>query len=1310
MWRNAIHRLLLLTASALLFGAIGCAQQVGDIDRTQANALLKADFLDGEWYIRQTFTDVPPAAYAGFVGLTGDLEKIVWEITEDYLIAYRSYENNPGSRSSARVDANGDYSYVDGWQEGYSDEFKESPIAAYPIVSHFDIQRGYSASTGEQTNVISENGSDRLWYEREHFRVDWSNVLETQVLFDGYFRVGVDWYVQSNEGSNDSFRMEYFDSARVTAPGVASDAYDNGDLYYMDFTNRLLLDPGYSYCFGRWYPQALDDCASSEVELRTSILRVPNYTEYEPIVYDDIDQQKFGYFRNERLVYDRERGTMLSNQILLASRHNIWSNTWQRDDDGDIRRDSEGRMVPNPFAERTAEPIVYHVSFNYPESLWDATVGVGEGWNRAFQRAVAAAQDVNIESVREMFIVCHNPVLAEDDEACGAEGVLARVGDLRYNFIYWVDNPQASGPLGYGPSSPDPETGELITGTAFVYGAAVDRYSTYALDLVRFFNGDLDIDGLRDADYIRDELMVRADPNVDPRARINADLGEYRIEDIEIRDMLSESNLDFLAYVDEFGINDFVDRPLDRQRRFDLIADSGAGALAVDDEVVRGFGVESFDDFPEEIRDEFFRGGAMMPALIEASQRRIIEAAEQNIMLPDHLDDTIVGLARTFSGRTDYEQIRLELRAAIYQGVMEHEVGHTVGLRHNFQGSYDSINYFDEYWALKTDGVLGTTNEGDVDVIPFRRPVTLADIYGMAEMTPAQVEGRMREYQYSSIMDYSSGFNTDIHGIGRYDEAAIIYAYTTGRDDTVGPNYDGTNGPISEYYNVQQRGYVETFDNVGDARPIFYDYEGLDSPGYTDLLETYHYSSVASAMGHDTGAETIGDSLDSANNEADPAMIRSRLSSRTLLRFEDVLNQREAEIADRPIEVPYLFLSDYWRGARQSARPWDQGADPLEQAQNMIQRYRTYYPFTYFRRDRLNWSQYDIVNRLASRYFRDLLDNYQRWLFGVAFGGGTDDALDTGWTFGAYASLNVMSEVLTTPSYGSFNLDEDDNTYYLSSYGEQASADLYISPGEGRRPYSRYDVGLGYNYWNYPVEAGHFWAYYAAIIVMAGTTSLEVRGADVGADFLSYSIPVYLVFEDEMTTLFNSLWLSDNSAIAPNVIEAGDGKLVLERRLFAPINLTSGAIMDAETGFITEAVMDNSVSRESVATIDVIGGFTYQYLPFMYGMAFFDSNFNMHFHDQNKIFRIDSGEVVAPGEGFELVQFCDPFSYGGECYGALYETGTDDPPASVRLIRSTEAAYEDFLDGNTRAQFAVENYIERMNMMRGFYEIFGNVW
>ena len=41
----------------------------------------------------------------------------------------------------------------------------------------------------------------------------------------------------------------------------------------------------------------------------------------------------------------------------------------------------------------------------------------------------------------------------------------------------------------------------------------------------------------------------------------------------------------------------------------------------------------------------------------------------------------------------------------------------------------------------------------------------------------SEMEEGLREYAYSSIMDYGSRFNSDIRGLGKYDVAAIKFGY-----------------------------------------------------------------------------------------------------------------------------------------------------------------------------------------------------------------------------------------------------------------------------------------------------------------------------------------------------------------------------------------------------------------------------------------------------------------------------------------------------------------------------------------------------
>ena len=63
------------------------------------------------------------------------------------------------------------------------------------------------------------------------------------------------------------------------------------------------------------------------------------------------------------------------------------------------------------------------------------------------------------------------------------------MGDIRWSFFNFINAPNQTGPLGYGPSSPDPITGELINGTSNAYGAAIDYYAQYLLDIINIVNG-----------------------------------------------------------------------------------------------------------------------------------------------------------------------------------------------------------------------------------------------------------------------------------------------------------------------------------------------------------------------------------------------------------------------------------------------------------------------------------------------------------------------------------------------------------------------------------------------------------------------------------------------------------------------------------------------------------------------------------------------------------------------------------------------------------------------------------------------------
>ena len=69
-----------------------------------------------------------------------------------------------------------------------------------------------------------------------------------------------------------------------------------------------------------------------------------------------------------------------------------------------------------------------------------------------------------------MFVLCpNNPTRAGDPAECGGEGYFARLGDIRHSFMAYLPDYMTYGLLGLGPSNTDPETGEIISGMAYVY-------------------------------------------------------------------------------------------------------------------------------------------------------------------------------------------------------------------------------------------------------------------------------------------------------------------------------------------------------------------------------------------------------------------------------------------------------------------------------------------------------------------------------------------------------------------------------------------------------------------------------------------------------------------------------------------------------------------------------------------------------------------------------------------------------------------------------------------------------------------------
>jgi hypothetical protein len=336
-----LTRALLLGALGLAGGSVvGCAQERPPINQVQADALAKSFFVgadlkdisdDPEFYMRGTVVDVGyGAAQDGLFTSTyaQPVSRIRWEVTEDYLNARLSYER------VSRSDGKGNQ--TDGLVKKKSNDGQI--VAAYRIKSHFDIRRAYNPTTGEEQNVVVENASDRPWYQREYFRVDWSANLAT----DAY-----DYDTLSSLGWIGAIQYEPLSYTVLDPNDVDAPHFDAADGYF-DVTNKAFAKPalidlsslgwGIDTIPACMLPgdfaggtQPYGDCNPIEITLRQSFRKVVD-KDYEPKDYDGFRFQAFGIFETERTGYARDYGMTDNQWHKFASRYNIWERSHYYDD------------------------------------------------------------------------------------------------------------------------------------------------------------------------------------------------------------------------------------------------------------------------------------------------------------------------------------------------------------------------------------------------------------------------------------------------------------------------------------------------------------------------------------------------------------------------------------------------------------------------------------------------------------------------------------------------------------------------------------------------------------------------------------------------------------------------------------------------------------------------------------------------------------------------------------------------------------------------------------------------------------------
>ncbi len=606
-----LHQLSPLTYSLAMVAALAsCAQDRPEISRVQPNVTAKASLLGDvgrhhgvgnlEWYMRSTVIETGFTVVSAFPGSMSKLVRGVFDVQENGLYFYRTYEFLAGSEAfSQKSDTDialkgkdgkpamrsvpqdfqqisckvgGDSSEcrkearcanrwrTDGlWPEeaqhhGFCVQkatkyiYRGAPVLAYPIRSHFDQTHSYSAATGEQTNVLEENTFDKHWYDREYMRVAWGS--QQIMSFDHDVLGEVVAHGNSPviyEGDN-APEDEKFETGKT----VLNDTVPQS---WFQYVVRVVAHPPTTYLEGwgeipicffyPWSAGGVYDCASEELKVRYSFLQVPKFEKEPERAYvardsDDIEMEKFGYFRTERPTYDLQFGNTHGGALRRMQRHRVWDKYVKCHVDPKAASGPTGKPVcvaetkdtvwrgDFDYAKMKPVPIVYYLNEDHPRELVPESKEIGRKWSEPLEDIVAFHKGKKPD--HPMFIVCENSdegakaAIAKGLEVAewsGSKNAAAKkfckmeeshkFGDVRWSMMHAVPNPIQVGLYGYGPSAADPITGEVISASAHAYAGVMKSGAESALQTIELLAGVKDFNDIRRAhEKIFNSLKLKA--------------------------------------------------------------------------------------------------------------------------------------------------------------------------------------------------------------------------------------------------------------------------------------------------------------------------------------------------------------------------------------------------------------------------------------------------------------------------------------------------------------------------------------------------------------------------------------------------------------------------------------------------------------------------------------------------------------------------------------------------------------------------------------------------------------------------------
>lgn len=572
------------------------------------------------------------------------------------------------------------------YQKDDDPRFADNPANDKPVLSIPGEYRAYRCTTddaGKCTNKEEEN-TELEWFQKPFFFPDFKSMSQNEV--NGLTLFNLDGCHSEIPGETKIKNYEM-------KPGVLNIEVEK------TYTTNLSAQ-----CINQLYYSDSLPNATFKVSYFFSVVELSQLAspDYEVVYMPDYDKNKFGFFRAEREVLNNVFDPTRKKVVQMLERFNP-----------------------------KKKVIDYHLSFTYnkPENLYlkEATYKAVDRMNKLMDEGGVGIQ-----------IKLHDAPSLEGEK---------KSGDLRYNTIVLIDEPLSNGLLGYGPSVSNPYTGEIVQAHTNMYSGVlktgVRRSYTAMVQLSKeqkaaggtesdedFFEEDHGHGHDHDHhghDHFGEEVIDLASFKAPRKAHMS---------ELKLNVPLSDEIVAPLAQREEL-VTRFTEAMANREFPTGY-KEKTLGKLLSQQELKEMYkDAVKENNFDKQLRIMSENNMYHIENFSFSSLAKTIMPGIKEIEGILNADGTL----KVWEALNEEQQSKVERIVMVntYTATFVHELGHNLGLRHNFEGSTDEDNFYSKEEA---------------------------DALGFPQIP-----------SYSSIMDYAFSDLNELSTFGKYDIAALRFGY-----------------------------------------------------------------------------------------------------------------------------------------------------------------------------------------------------------------------------------------------------------------------------------------------------------------------------------------------------------------------------------------------------------------------------------------------------------------------------------------------------------------------------------------------------